>query len=85
MTGTPVTSMSLSDVRKLIDEKHLGEDITDRFTDTDFNDHCGFRTAAEGAEPSVYLATLPEDSPSGIHWGYVWTADGTGGYGVIPW
>jgi NAD(P)-dependent dehydrogenase (short-subunit alcohol dehydrogenase family) len=55
------------------------------FTATDFNDHRGFRTAAEGAEPSVYLATLPGDGPSGIHWGYLWTADGSGGYGVIPW
>ncbi len=55
------------------------------FTDTDFNNHRGFRTPAEGAEPSVYLATLPEDGPSGIHWGYEWTADGTGGYGIIPW
>jgi NAD(P)-dependent dehydrogenase (short-subunit alcohol dehydrogenase family) len=55
------------------------------FTATDFNNHRGFRSAAEGAEPSVYLATLPDDGPSGIHWGYVWTADGAGGYGVIPW
>jgi NAD(P)-dependent dehydrogenase (short-subunit alcohol dehydrogenase family) len=55
------------------------------FTATDFNDHRGFRSAAEGAEPSVYLATLPEDGPAGIHWGYVWSADGAGGYGVIPW
>jgi len=55
------------------------------FTATDFNDHRGFRSAAEGAEPSVYLATLPEDGPNGIHWGYQWTADGAGGYGIIPW
>jgi NAD(P)-dependent dehydrogenase (short-subunit alcohol dehydrogenase family) len=55
------------------------------FTATDFNDHRGFRSAAEGAEPGVYLATLPGDGPTGIHWGYVWTVDGTGGYGVIPW
>jgi NAD(P)-dependent dehydrogenase (short-subunit alcohol dehydrogenase family) len=55
------------------------------FTDTDFNDHRGFRTAAGGAEPSVYLATVPDDGPSGIHWGYVWAGEGEGGYGVIPW
>jgi NAD(P)-dependent dehydrogenase (short-subunit alcohol dehydrogenase family) len=55
------------------------------FTATDFNNHRGFRSASEGAEPSVYLATLADDGPSGIHWGYVWTTDGTGGYGVIPW
>jgi NAD(P)-dependent dehydrogenase (short-subunit alcohol dehydrogenase family) len=55
------------------------------FTATDFNNHRGFRSAAEGAEPSVYLATLPDDGPNGIHWGYIWAGDGTGGYGVIPW
>jgi NAD(P)-dependent dehydrogenase (short-subunit alcohol dehydrogenase family) len=55
------------------------------WTATDFNNHSGFRTAAEGAEPSVYLATLPDDGPSGTHWGYVWTTDRAGGYGVIPW
>jgi NAD(P)-dependent dehydrogenase (short-subunit alcohol dehydrogenase family) len=55
------------------------------FTATDFNNHRGFRSAAEGAEPSVYLATLPDDGPNGVHWGYLWAGDGTGGYGVIPW
>ncbi len=55
------------------------------FTATDFNNHRGFRSASEGAEPSVYLATLPDDGPNGIHWGYVWTTDNAGGYGVIPW
>jgi NAD(P)-dependent dehydrogenase (short-subunit alcohol dehydrogenase family) len=55
------------------------------YTATDFNDHRGFRTAAEGAEPSVYLATLPDDGPSGIFWGHLWTADGDGGYGSLAW
>jgi NAD(P)-dependent dehydrogenase (short-subunit alcohol dehydrogenase family) len=54
------------------------------YTDTDFNDHRGFRTAAEGAEPSVYLATLPDDGPSGILWGHIWQTDGNGGYGTLP-
>jgi NAD(P)-dependent dehydrogenase (short-subunit alcohol dehydrogenase family) len=55
------------------------------YTATDFNHNSGFRTAAEGAEPSVYLATLPGDGPTGIHWGHIWTTDQTGGYGIIPW
>jgi NAD(P)-dependent dehydrogenase (short-subunit alcohol dehydrogenase family) len=55
------------------------------YTATDFNDHRGFRSAAEGAEPSVYLATLPDDGPSGILWGYVWATDGKGGYGQLAW
>jgi NAD(P)-dependent dehydrogenase (short-subunit alcohol dehydrogenase family) len=52
---------------------------------TDFNGNSGFRTAAQGAEPSVYLATLPDDGPTGIHWGHLWTTDGDGGYGVLGW
>jgi NAD(P)-dependent dehydrogenase (short-subunit alcohol dehydrogenase family) len=52
---------------------------------TDFNGNRGFRTAAQGAEPSVYLATLPDDGPSGILWGHLWTIEGDGGYGVIGW
>jgi NAD(P)-dependent dehydrogenase (short-subunit alcohol dehydrogenase family) len=55
------------------------------YTDTDFNNHSGFRTAAEGAEPSVRLATLPDDGPSGILWGHIWTADGNGGYDRLGW
>jgi len=55
------------------------------YTATDFNNHRGFRSAAEGAEPSVYLATLPDDGPSGILWGHLWTTDGDGGYGTLAW
>jgi NAD(P)-dependent dehydrogenase (short-subunit alcohol dehydrogenase family) len=52
---------------------------------TDFNGHSGFRTAAQGAEPSVRLAILPDDGPTGILWGHLWTADGDGGYGSLAW
>jgi NAD(P)-dependent dehydrogenase (short-subunit alcohol dehydrogenase family) len=55
------------------------------YTATDFNDHRGFRSVAEGAEPSVHLATLPDDGPNGILWGHLWTAGGDGGYGTLPW
>ena len=55
------------------------------YTATDFNDHRGFRSAAEGAEPSVYLATLPADGPTGTLWGHLWTAGGDGGYGRLAW
>lgn len=58
------------------------------FTSTDFSDHRGFRSAAQGAEPSVHLATLPDDGPSGILWGHIWTRpDGVGDddYGPISW
>lgn len=52
---------------------------------TDLNGNSGFRTAEQGAQVSVHLATLPEDGPTGLLWGYLWTADGTGSYGVLPW
>lgn len=55
------------------------------YTATDFNDHRGFRSVEEGAEPSVYLATLPDDGPTGILWGHLWTAAGDGGYGRLDW
>ena len=56
------------------------------YTATDLNGHSGFRSVAEGAEASVYLATLPADGPSGILWGHLWTAGGPGdAYGPLPW
>jgi NAD(P)-dependent dehydrogenase (short-subunit alcohol dehydrogenase family) len=56
------------------------------YTKTDLNRNSGFRSAAEGAEASVYLATLPADGPDGILWGHLWTADGPpAAYGRLPW
>jgi NAD(P)-dependent dehydrogenase (short-subunit alcohol dehydrogenase family) len=52
---------------------------------TDLNGHSGFRTAEQGAEVVAHLATLPADGPTGVLWGHIWTADGPGGYGVLPW
>ncbi|MDG4808099.1 SDR family oxidoreductase [Micromonospora sp. WMMD1120] len=50
---------------------------------TDFNGNSGFRSAEQGAEVSVRLATLPADGPSGQLWGY--QMDAGGGYGPLPW
>ena len=56
------------------------------YTATDLNRHSGFRSVAEGAEASVYLATLPDDGPSGILWGHLWATGAPGdGYGPLPW
>jgi NAD(P)-dependent dehydrogenase (short-subunit alcohol dehydrogenase family) len=52
---------------------------------TDLNGHSGFRTPQQGAEVSAHLATLPADGPSGVLWGYLWAADGTESYGILPW
>jgi len=51
---------------------------------TDLNANSGFRTPAQGAEVSVHLATLPEDGPSGVLWGHLWTTGGES-YGILPW
>jgi len=56
------------------------------YTATDLNRHSGFRSAAEGAEASVHLATLGPDGPSGILWGHLWTTGGPAdAYGPLPW
>jgi NAD(P)-dependent dehydrogenase (short-subunit alcohol dehydrogenase family) len=34
---------------------------------------------------SVHLATLPEDGPSGLLWGHLWTVDGPESTGTLPW
>jgi NAD(P)-dependent dehydrogenase (short-subunit alcohol dehydrogenase family) len=56
------------------------------YTKTDLNRNSGFRSVTEGAEASVYLATLPGDGPSGMLWGHLWSADGPAdAYGTLPW
>ena len=56
------------------------------YTATDLNRHSGLRSVAQGAEASVYLATLPADGPSGILWGHLWTTEGPDdAYGTLPW
>ena len=55
---------------------------------TDLNNHSGFRSPEEGAEAIVYLATLPEDGPTGSFYGHLWVADvgpDEPQYGRLPW
>src|SRR6266542_3584613 len=52
---------------------------------TDLNGNSGFRTAEQGAQVSVHLATLGDDGPTGTLWGYLWSADGSESYGSLPW
>jgi len=53
------------------------------YTATDLNGNSGFRSAAEGAEVSVHLATLDASGPTGTLWGYQWSPQGA--YGTLPW
>jgi NAD(P)-dependent dehydrogenase (short-subunit alcohol dehydrogenase family) len=52
---------------------------------TDLNQHQGNRTAEQGAEVTVQLATLPVDGPTGTLWGHLAMAGGTDSYGILPW
>jgi NAD(P)-dependent dehydrogenase (short-subunit alcohol dehydrogenase family) len=52
---------------------------------TDLNGNSGFRTAQQGAEVVVHLATLPDDGPTGVLWGHLWNSDNSDSYGVLPW
>ena len=54
------------------------------YVSTDLNGNTGHLTAAEGAEASVALATLPADGPTGSFWGAV-TSYGTSKMEVAPW
>jgi NAD(P)-dependent dehydrogenase (short-subunit alcohol dehydrogenase family) len=53
---------------------------------TDLNAHSGFRTAGQGAEVSVRLATLAADGRSGELWGHLWSTGGdSDAMGRLPW
>ncbi|GAA1111645.1 SDR family oxidoreductase [Nocardiopsis composta] len=52
---------------------------------TDLNGRSGVRTAEQGAEVSVHLATLPADGPSGVLWGHLMGRDDPDACGVLPW
>jgi NAD(P)-dependent dehydrogenase (short-subunit alcohol dehydrogenase family) len=54
---------------------------------TDMNGHAGYRSAAEGAEPIVHLATLGPDGPSGSLYGDLTLSepDAAPPYGTLPW
>ena len=52
---------------------------------TDLNGNSGFRTADQGADVVVHLATLPDDGPTGTLWGFLWVQGGEGSLGALPW
>ena len=54
------------------------------YVSTDLNGNTGYITAAQGAEASVALATLPTDGPTGSFWGTV-TSSAASGMDAAPW
>ncbi|GAB3485109.1 SDR family oxidoreductase [Nocardiopsis coralliicola] len=52
---------------------------------TDLNGHSGYRTAEQGAEVSVALATLPADGPTGVFWGHETASGPMGEPTLLPW
>lgn len=54
------------------------------YVSTDLNGNTGSITAAQGAEASVALATLPDDGPTGTFWGSLTSTD-SGEKTIAPW
>jgi NAD(P)-dependent dehydrogenase (short-subunit alcohol dehydrogenase family) len=52
---------------------------------TDLNARSGFRTPGQGASVSVHLASLPDDGPTGMLWGYLWGVGDGDSCGQLPW
>jgi NAD(P)-dependent dehydrogenase (short-subunit alcohol dehydrogenase family) len=53
---------------------------------TDLNGHRGVRAPEQGAAVVAQLATLPAEEPDGVLWRrHLWTTDGPGEDGVLPW
>ncbi|BDT95151.1 dehydrogenase [Nocardia sputorum] len=82
---TALTMVTAMYAKELWDTPIKVNAVNPGYCATDFNGHSGFRTAAQGAEVAVRLATLPADGPSGQLWGYRWGAAGDDEYGVLPW
>ena len=77
-----VTAMYAKELR---DEGFLVNAANPGYCATDLNGHHGFRTATQGAEVSVHLATLPDDGPTGKLWGSLWVDGAAETNGVLPW
>ena len=52
---------------------------------TDLNGNTGFRTPKQGAAVVAHLVALPDDGPSGVFWGHLWTTTGGDNNGILPW
>ncbi|WP_063125387.1 SDR family oxidoreductase [Nocardia fusca] len=82
---TALTMITLMYAKELRDTAIKVNAANPGYCATDFNGNTGFRTAAQGAEPVVHLATLPADGPTGQFWGYRWGAEDGAEYGPLPW
>jgi NAD(P)-dependent dehydrogenase (short-subunit alcohol dehydrogenase family) len=79
-SGTALYAKELRDTAVKVNAANSG------YTKTDLNGNTGYRSAAEGAEPIVELATVGADGPSGILWGHVASsAAAHSPYAPLPW
>jgi NAD(P)-dependent dehydrogenase (short-subunit alcohol dehydrogenase family) len=62
---TALTSLTLQYARDLGPEGILVNAVCPGYCATDLNRHSGPRTAAQGAESAVRMATIPKDGPTG--------------------
>ena len=89
----PVSKTALNMVTAMYAKELLGTPVkvnaaNPGYCATDLNGHSGFRTAAQGAEPIVHLATLPDDGPTGTFHGHMWVTDPAPDqpeYGELAW
>lgn len=73
---TALNSLTVQYAKELRDKGVLVNAADPGYCDTDFNNHTGDRTAAEGAAVAVRLATLGADGPTGGFFGVD---------GPVPW
>lgn len=74
-----ITLMYANDLREdgiLVNAAYPG------FVATDLNGHRGVLGVEAGAKASVYLATLPDDGPTGV---FIGDNEGSDGAAIVPW
>ena len=82
---TALNMITVQYAKELLDTPIKVNAANPGYCSTDLNGHSGFRSATQGAEISVHLATLPEHGPTGQLWGNLWTVGDPEASGVLPW
>ncbi|HZE41066.1 MAG TPA: SDR family oxidoreductase [Stackebrandtia sp.] len=75
--------LTISFAKELWDTPIKVNAVSPGYCATDFNNHSGYRTAAEGARPIVAAALLDADGPTAAYWGEETQFHNADGH--IPW